>query len=113
MVPGRQGKNRITVTRQMRGRDGAGQSIVRHLSHFGRLDFLEARICGRDAQGGVLSGLAAGRRARSQKLSRVGQAHAVRRSDAGDHLPGRRIDDVADGVHRDQCRNDESTRQAD
>ena len=86
--PGGERKDRVAVTHRMRGVDRTRQSVMRHLSDFGRLGLGQSRIRGHDADGRVLSPRAA--RARPTVRSRRALARLMPsgRSDTGHDLPG-------------------------
>ena len=92
----------------MRRIDRPRQSIVSHRRHPARLGLGQAGIGGNDGDGRVLCGTRRRRRAgQTQDLSRIGQ-RAVRIANAGDDLSRGGIDDVADGVDRDDGGDDEA-----
>jgi len=98
----------------VRGRDRARDTIVRHLRDLARLRLVERRV-GRDhADRGVLP--RPGERletARPQQRPRVRERAPVGGAHAGDELSRRRVDDVADRVHRDERRHDQPVGQRD
>ena len=96
----------------MRWIDRSREPIVGHQRHAVRLVFRELRVRRDHADGGVFAGLGRrDQRARSQELARVGKG-PIGIQHAGDHFPRRRIDDVADAVHRDDRCDDEAVRHA-
>ena len=112
-LPGGQREHRVAVALRVRRKDRAREPIVGHQCHAVGLRLGEAGIGGDEADGGVLRrpgtwpGLAG-----AQQRSRVGEA-AIRVADPGDDLPGVRIDDVADGVDRDDGAHAQAVGQGD
>ena len=88
-------------------------AVVRHLRHLLRLDFRQRRVRGDDADRRVLAGTRRSRPAPPRSSLRTSASVPSGLRAPATTLPDVRIDDVADGVHRDDGGDDESVRQTD